>query len=483
MKKRLFILSLALVLMFTFTGCEFSKGEGGDSGSQPKKTEFADAADHMIYAQLNSLSFDKMGAKMKVGIKGDVKQYFTDYITEEDEKYIDFINEFLQDANLYYEFLYKSNGKGKMPNLALKYGVLYKDESIFDLAVSSDNDKAALSLPAISEKGFSIDYKKLIEKEDKEAIVLLNKFLELDIRKYVDIAVGEKSAYEFYNEDLASVKEVYSKYINDNSSKTDTTSITRDGKEIAVTEYKLTYDFEKATKANKEILEAIKNDEKLRNLILERMDAICDELLKSKDYEIFDISEEEVKSFKDELVKAKANGFDEAWEKGFEEAIAESDANLASPEMKEVLGFFEGVDIEYFIRINEDNKVDSTLINFKIKNAETDKAIDAYAELVYLNESEFVFPDNSKFLDLTELVELSSEEQANYLATNKEAFEYIKGYMLDAVNFALEDEKIVEIYALMEKHEMIMEKAMIESSLKQLKIMVEKLTPEELMGM
>ncbi len=483
MKKRLFILSLAFVLMFTFTGCEFSKSEGSDNGSQPEKIVFADAADHLIYAQLNSLSYEDMGAKVIIGVNGDVKEYFSEYFTEQDEKYINFLNEFLQNANLYYELMYKSAGKGKMPNLAAKYGILFKDNAIFDIALSADDNKVGLSSPAISEKGFSLNYKKLLAEADEESLAIFNKVLQLDIRKYIDIAMGGKKAYEFYNEDLSSIKEVYSKYINDNSSKTETTSITRDGKEIAVTEYKITYDYDEAIKINKEILEAIKKDEKLRNLILERMDAICDELIKSKDYEIFDISEEEVKSFKEEISKAKENGFDKAWEEGIEEAIAQNEANLTSPEMAEVFDFLNALDIEYLIRINENDKVDSTLINFTIKNPENDKSLSAYGELVYLNPEELVFPDNSKFLDLTEMVNLSDDERAKYFVNNKKAFDYVKNYILEAINYALEDEKIVEIYALMEKHEMIMEKATIDAGLKQVKIMIENITPEEMMGM
>ncbi len=213
------------------------------------------------------------------------------------------------------------------------------------------------------------------------------------------------------------------------------------------------------------------------------MDAICDELIKSKDYEIFDISEEEVKSFKEEISKAKENGFDKAWEEGIEEAIAQNEANLTSPEMAEVFDFLNALDIEYLIRINENDKVDSTLINFTIKNPENDKSLSAYGELVYLNPEELVFPDNSKFLDLTEMVNLSDDERAKYFVNNKEAFDYVKNYILEAINYALEDEKIVEIYALMEKHEMIMEKATIDAGLKQVKIMIENITPEEMMGM
>ncbi len=488
MKKRLFILSLVLMLTFTFTGCEIGKSDdsgdssdGAASKEEAKKIEFADAADQITYAQLNAFKLKGMGIKAKVGVDGDLTPYIEGLVGggEENQKYIDFLNEFLSDTELGYDIKYKKAGEGKMPNFEIGYGIDYKDDVLMNFIGSLNDKNVGMSTSVIPEKGFAINYKKLIEKEDADSMKVLEAALSLDLEKYIDIILGGKSAYDFYNEDLTSVKEVYAKYLNENATKTDTTSIERDGKEIAVTEYKIVYNYDKAIQLNKDLLEAIKKDEKIVDLILDRSDLILDEILESKDYELFGATKEDIQKAKGEIAKAKHdNILNEHWEEAIDlviEAYKEQQAMVGADEVKD---FIDGANIEYYIRINEANILDSAMMNATIKDADGKNPLKVEANIIVLNADEMEFIDTSKFLDLTDYVDADYEAKSQYFVNNKEAFEYVKEYMLDAVNYVLEGENVNKIYDLMKKHGMKMEKNMMKNQLEQFKKTIEEITPE-----
>ncbi len=488
MKKRLLSLALALTLVFTFTGCEFSKGSDDAKTGEEKaaeKLEFKDAADHITYAQFNTYKLEGMGFDINLGVEGDLTSYLKDMMPgQESEKYVNFINDFVQDTKLAYAIKYKKDGEDKMPKIEGGYGLKYKGKDLINVVGLINDKNAGFSVPAVSDKGFSVDYKKLLEKEDAEAAKVLQAFLSLDLEKYLDIILGGKSAYDFYNEDLASIKEVYAKFINDSVTKTETNSVERNGKEIPVTEYKMTYDYDKAIAINKEILEAIKKDEKLRDLLIERADLVLDEIIKSKDYELFGATEEDMKEAKEELTKIKEDkDLKKKWEDGIDEIIAGYDESQNQEGVEEVKAFINNADMEYLIRINEDNKIDSGLISFVIKDEEKKADIKISAEVVSLNPDEMEFVDSTDFLDITELAASENPNPAEFFENNSEAFDYIKTYMLDAINFVLEGDSFKMVFDLMEKHEMTMEKTMIESQVKQVKTMVENMTVEQLMGM
>ncbi len=483
MKKRLFILSLVMMLTFTFTGCEIgtSVSSEKDSTEAPKKTEFADAADHITYAQLNAFKLKGMGVDVNAYVEGDLTPYLEDTMGNDknNQKYNHFLNEFLQNAKLNYGIKYQKDEQGKMPKFEIAYGIHYKDSSLIDILASLDDELAGISAPAVSEKGFALNYKQFLQAQDADSAKVMEAILSLDLEKYIDILLGDKTTYEFYNEDLTSIKNVYAKYLNENATKTDTTSIERDGKEITITEYKLAYDYDKTIALNIEILEAIKKDDTLRNLIFERADLILDEIIKSKDYELFDAKEEDIKQAKEELAKAKT---DEELKKQWEESIDQfvemykkQQAMFAAPEFK---GYIDKAEIEYLIRINEDNILDSALMTATLKDENEENPIKIVIDIVNLNPDEMTFVDTSKFLDMTAYIDADYEAKSQYFVENEEAYNYVKDYLLEAVDYVLKSDNFKQIYDLMDKHKMQLEKGMMQSQLEQIKMMIENMTPE-----
>lgn len=472
----LMLFSLLLALSFTFSACEVGKSNANGDQKQGSEIEFKDAASHITYANFNTFTLKNMGFDAKATVKGDFKKIFGSVMSgAENQKYVDFLDELLNNTTIKYNLYYKYDEDHKIPKVNLSYGLLLNDRDFADILIATGKDKLGFSLPAISDKGVSITYQELTKDSGENEIQMMKAILALDYVKYVDLILGDKKAYDFYSEDLANYKAIYDKYLNESFVKTDTQSVERDGKTIAVTEYKGTYDLKKNIELQRALLNEAKEDKKLQQLILDKALLVTEEFLNSKDYEAFGYSEERVKKTRDELATADINdpGFQADWKKGIEESLAKLDRQESQdPNMMKL---FENTVVETVVRINEENKLDSYSMHLAVNDPSLNGELAFDIEMLTKQVEDSDFADVEKFYTIDDLSAMSQADMLPYLSENKEMIKYMKEYGLEIINYFLESENVKPLYEMMEKHKLNLEKSMIEMYLMQTRIELENM--------
>lgn len=476
LKKMLMLFSLLLALSFTFSACEMGKSNANGEQKQGGESEFKDAASHITYANFNTFTLKNMGFDAKMTIKGDYKKMFGSVLSgEENQKYVNFLDDFLNNATVKYNLYYKYDEENKVPKLNLSYGLLLKDRDLVDILITTGKDKLGFSLPSISNKGVSITYQELIKDSGENEIQMMKAILSLDYVKYVNIILGDKKAYDFYSEDLANYKAIYDKYLNESFVKTDTQNVERDGKTIAVTEYKGSYDLKKNMELQRALLNEAKEDKKLQQLIIDKALLVTEEFLNSKDYEAFGYSEELVKKTRDELAAADINDprFQADWKHGIEQGLADLDRQQSQD--PNVMKLFENTVVETVVRINEENKLDSYLMHLVINDPSLNGELAFDIEMVTKQVNDSDFADLEKFFTIDDLSAMSEADMLPYLSENKEMIRYMKEYGLEIINYFLDGENVKPLYEMMEQHKLTLEKSMIEMYLTQTKIELENM--------
>ncbi len=482
MNKKIIAALLAIAMVFSFTACGEKAGDNtGDAAEAAKK--FKTVAEHINYANFEGFDIEKgIGIDFKLGLKGGLKDYLEKQLTDENQKkYIPFIDALSKETQLSYNFAYKM-ADDKTPMLAIYYGLINNGKALLDLKGQSDQENMSFSFPALSEKGFYITLAKLTEvfgeEEDQQQMA---NFFKLNFKKYIDIVKGDKTGLEFYSTELAKYKEIADKYINDNATKTETTSIERDGKTISVTEYKVNYDYAQNMAVLKEYLTVARDDEALLDLIISKSTALLDEFIKSKDYELFDMTEEEINDYKarfDKYVGEDKPQLIEKWKKAIDEILA----SYESEDYKQAVEMLKDVDINYLVRINGENQFDSMLMNFAYKY-EADKKLEMFADMVYNFNPEFEAVDKDKFFSLDGMLTKDSQKMQEYAQKNPELAEYIKAFLGDVATYVSESENVKHINELMKANGLEQEEAMFNMMTQQMKSMLENMTVDQIMGM
>ncbi len=479
MNKKIIAALLAVVMLFSFTAC----GEKGQDAAEAAK-QFKTAAEHINHAYFEGIDLKSgIGMQIELGVKGGIKEYLEKQMTSEDQKkYIPFIDAFLKETQLSYLVAYKMADEDKVPVFNVNYGLKNNGKNLVDLELKTDSDSMAFSFPALSDKGFFLTYAKLAENVGEEDMKKIGSIFNLDFNKYLDILKGDKTALEFYSTELAKYKEISDKYINENATKTETTSIERDGKNISVTEYKIPMDFDMNVTIAKELLNTAKEDEALLDLIIAKSTAMLDEFISSKDYEMFDMTEEEIMDYKarfDKYIGEDKANLVEAWKDAIDKILA----TYESEEFKESQKQLKDVTIESLVRIDAENKFDSVSVNFSYKPEGVSEAVQIYTDAIYNHNPEFGKVDKEKFFSLDGMVSTDEQKVREYVQENPEFAEYVKSFLKDVATYVSEGENVKHINELMKANGLEQEEAMFNMMTQQVKSMLDNMTVDQIMGM
>lgn len=475
LKKKLLLFALIFALGFSLSACGTEEKSGNPN--MEEKTEFKDAAEHILYSGFKTYNIKNFGADVSLRVDADLEELLKNTnVLGGKEAYSKFANEFLKDFAMKYHLYFKYDEKKQLPKFSFEYALKYKDKVLADIDLTSGEKKLGISTPSLSKKGFAIDYKTLTKNNSEKELKNLNALLSINYVKYIDIFLGDKTAYRFFNEDLANYSAIYSEFLNETFKKTGTTSIERDGKKISVTEYEGNYNLEKNFDFQEKILLTLKDDQKLQKLVAERLVLVLDEFLNSKDYELFGLSELEVKNIRDQVAKFDANDaeFKKKWDESFDRAMTELKMNRGIYEHTN-RDLFGKIESKVLIRIDEKNMIDSSVMELGMDNLSGMGKVSLHAEIVNKEPKDTDFKDVEKFKDISAFSDTANTTNFDFLMENKDTFEYAKEYAIECIDYFLEGEALKPVYELMEKHGLNMEKSILEITLKQYKTQIENI--------
>ncbi len=472
MKKKLLLMVMVLALAVSFGAC------GKKDVKKAKKPD--DIATQITKANFDSLNFKNMGLEVKVGVTSDIKPYLEKMFTNpEQKKYIGFINDMAKNSSIGYKFLTKYDDKNKVPMFDIAYSVYTKDKPLIGLSAFYDGKNIGIMMPEVSKKGIIMDPVQILKNSpeiSKKDFEYVSKLLKLDFDKYVKIFTEGKSLYEIYAKNYTDYKKIYDDYLNKNFKKTETKSIKRNGKDIAVTEYKASVDFKTAMDLNKKFLEIAKKDDKLRERLVKKLGLVIDELIKSKDYEVLEIKVADLEKAKKELEKLNNAENAKKWAEGIEKAIKNNDDSI-----KKLPEFAKNFKMDVVLRINSEGKMDSGVILYTLNVDKNMPPVTLKAEVMYIQNPKLTKSDSKNFFDFTPYVELSEKKTEEMLKKDKKFGSFAKGFIKDFISYATDSENVKGVYELMKKNKLEMEESMIKLVLTQMKESVDKMTVEQLM--
>ncbi len=479
MKRRIFTLMLAVAFIFGFTAC-------GEKAEEAAK--YDSAAEHLTHAYFETFDLSNIGIQAKIGAKGNFKPFLTKSMGEgANEKYVNFFDALLNESEVEYVFKYASS-EGSLPMFSAEYGLVNNGKDLINVDLFSDSENLGIKMPALSSKGFVVSYSKIASKilesasvEDKEGMETLSKLTKLDLKKYKKIVLGDKEGYDFYVENFPKYKELIDAYINETYTKTDVTTVERDGKTIDVTEYKMAYDWEKNINLMIAILNQAKEDEALRNMLVEKAGLLIDEFISSKDYEAFDMTEEEAKKIKADFEAEVADK--EALAKKWSDSIQESiDVYENEGKNGKAANLAKDADFQAVVRIDANNHLDSAVGSIKVKPEGVEEAVEVTVDGVYLQNVEVEKAEGDDYYNLDALLDVEGDFEA-YMNENPAFFDFTKGFAMDVVTTLTEGESFAHIYELMKSNGLEQEEAMIQMYLQQAKTMIEGMTQEQFLQM
>lgn len=271
-------------------------------------------------------------------------------------------------------------------------GYYYDGTPMFLVAIQTDFERMTLGLPQLLNKPVMFGLDKLKERIIDSEV----DWQTFDLKPYIKILLDGKSWEKIYRPYFEKLQV----FLNDGHlEKMGKNEVElADGQKVKATQYKITVTHEEYLDFYFDLLSQMQQDEKVKQMVLDKLEALYNKFVESKDYEAAGLTEEEAKAKYDELVAKVTETFAD------EQAISKWRENLEFSQEESV---FKG---EKAQKIQQKIKRMTYQIVVSIDKDKYIRRIDLVAdsELMAINETIFYH----KFGQNVSLPEMTAEDKS-----------------------------------------------------------------------
>lgn len=459
------ILLLAVILILSMTvGC-----------SKDVKTELS-PAEHVtesVTTTFNQGSYD-LSADMSLNLNYD--ELSEEFGAEEVSKEL---FELINNASISVDYKLKTDKDARRFDYFLDYDINYKSMPLLSMEMILNNDEFGLGLTNFYDKYFVVDFETIIAQITKEEG--LENLAKIDFEPYITIVMNTDSdAYKAVHES-ARYTDIITSHLESRLGEGISEEITYKVGEEEFTENVLTYvydfDFESYFNLFADLVKEAKNDEELKTYSKAILNELLDKFIETKDYELFDLTEEEILMSKEMLESEFDVYYDElisVYEEAFTEIQNEMDYLGEDGEM--VMEIYDNLEIT--ISINKDDIIRRVNMSLDYNGVgfNAEYIVNAIGDDVVIESKADQYIDVLKFVNFEDPSEINDVEE---FAT------IIKEFLLSAIDELSEGEAYTTLYEDLKpfEEELGLEISTIKMSLGMGKAYIENLETEAIVTM
>ncbi len=317
------------------------------------------------------------------------------------------VNKMIDKASIGVDYKLITDNPDKIFSLLYGFNLNYDDNRLIDIEAFLDHDTIGFGMPSIYEKYFILNMGGIFEKALEEEGISLS---EIDFNKYLEViekahgSEGSIFAKEKY-------RNILSEYLKKNLTKLDKSDIVMniDDKDetINVYNYNLDFSFVDYLELIEDFAEVARKDEDLKATFKNILTEVIELVSETKDYEKFDISEEDF----NEAKKSFEDNFDDSYEElldqyeGLADAYKEDSEVIQAVEILNNLQTVISIDKDHIIRrvkVEQDVQFFDIAFTCDIKKYGSDVTLD-------INKENTI--DLEEFIDFENTGELKNEDK------------------------------------------------------------------------
>lgn len=227
-------------------------------------------------------------ARLKYTLVPEKYEEFTGMpLYDEEKAMMEYANVLLQKA--IFEINYKQDLNEKNPidsQFQYTMNVLYDNEKLLDLIVGLNEEEFEILMPSLISKTFFVTKADIFEEMDFD-------YEDFDFEKYMAIIKDNNKLLKKVDMDV--YRDIFKEAYEDKITKGDTVEVElANGKTVKCKEYILEMKYDEIIDVMKDIKDALEEDEVVREYMRVTGLALLEELLESKDYEAFNIEEDDL---------------------------------------------------------------------------------------------------------------------------------------------------------------------------------------------
>jgi len=463
--KKQIILLLAVIFILSMTV----------SCSKDVKTELS-PAEHVtesVMTTFNQGSFD-LSADMSFNLNYDElsKELGEEEISKE-------LFELINNASVGIDYKLKTDMEARRFDYLLDYDINYKAMPLLSMEMILNNDEFGFGLTNFYDKYFVVDFGTIMSQVMQEEG--LENLSKIDFEPYMMILMNtESEGYKKVHESDR-YTDLVTKHLDARLGAGISEEISYIVGEEEFTENVLTYTYEFDFKAYfnllADIVKEAKNDEDLKVYTKDLIIELMDKFIETKDYELFELTEEDVLMSKESLesdFEVYYNEVISTYEEAFTEIENEMDYLGEDGEL--LMAVYDNLDIK--ISINKEDvirKINMSL-DYQGFGLTVDYVINATGDDVVIESKADQYIDILKFINFDEPSEINDVEE---LAT------IIKEFLLSAISELSEGEAYTTLYDDLKpfEEELGMEISTIKMSLGMAKAYIENLETEAIIDL
>ncbi|MBI9010690.1 MAG: BMP family ABC transporter substrate-binding protein [Clostridiales bacterium] len=425
MSKKIILLLAVIFILSMTVGC-----------SKEVKTELS-PAEHVTESITNTFnkgSFD-LSADMNFNLNYDElsKEFGAEEISKE-------LFELINNASLSVDYKLKTDKKARSFDYFIDYDINYKSMPLLSMEMILNNDEFGFGLTNFYDKYFVVDFEAIMTQITKEEG--LENLAKVDFEPYMAILMNtESEAYKTVYESTR-YTDIVTSHLESRLNEGISEEITYKIGEEEFSEKALTYvydfDFESYFNLLADIVKEAKTDDELKAYAKELLNELLDKFIETKDYVLFEMTEEEVLMTKEMLENEFDVYYDElisVYEEAFTEIQNEMDYLGEDGEM--VMDIYDNLEIS--ISINKDGLIRKCNMSLDYNGVgfNAEYIVNAIGDEVVIESKAAQYVDVLKFINFENTSEINNVEE---FAT------IIKEFLLSAIDELSEGEAYTTLY-------------------------------------
>lgn len=464
MSKQIILLLAVLLILSMSVGC-----------SKDVKTELS-PAEHITKSIVNTFNQGSFDLSADMGLNLNYDELSEEFGSEEVSKEL---FELINNASISVDYKLKTDKESRQFDYFLDYDINYKSLPLLSMEMILNNDEFGLGLTNFYDKYFVVDFETVIAQITKEEG--LENFAKFDFEPYVSILMNTDSeAYKNVHKS-ARYTDIITSHLDSRLGEGISEEITYKIGEEEFTENVLTYiydfDFESYFSLFADVVKEAKNDDELKTYSKAILIELLDKFIETKDYELFELTEEEIIMSKELLESEFDAYYDElisVYEEGFTDLQSEMDSLGEDGEM--AMEIYDN--LEFTISINKDDIIRklNIFLDYNGLGFNAEYIVNAIGDDVVIQSKADQYIDILKYVNFEEPSEINDVVE---LAT------IIKEFLLSAID----ELSVGEAYSTLYKdltpfeEELGLEIATIKMSLGMGKAYIENLETEAIVTM
>lgn len=422
MSKKQLILIFSVIFILILSGC-----------SKDVKTDLS-PAEHVTESILNTFSQGSIDASVKSSIKIDYDEVIK---LEENEIIPEEFIEILNKLSLEINYKLKIDEEAKTFNSFADYDINYNLLPLLSIESIISSNELGFGITNFYDKYFVINYSSFFEflPEDKP-------LSKIDIKPYLNIIISTKSEL---HKKISESKKYTNIFVEHLESRLDNgvneELIYNIGEELFeenVLTYTYQFDLESILELFDKIIKEVENDEDMKNYAKALANEMLDKMIETKDYELFDLSEEEIIAVKEEL----NTEFESIWTELFSEiklSFAEAVEELAYARESSALleDSYENLEVKIYINKNQQLRKINTFVVDKGINYTIDYTVNSTGENVVIESKKDKYINVMQFINFDDISDINDKE---------ELAKIIKEFLLGGINEISEGEVYEELF-------------------------------------